>query len=275
MKTLRAERKELDLSLYKKRQAQEEDYTLLIAENCVIIEKEKPIIVYLELEDSCEGVVDACQRIEYRQDYRTGGMMGNSRTFGFQPRVTIRKDYCSASKLASEMPYEHALISGYAQKVATYYQQYNAELYEKHQQLVEKVLPVWKLEESVFTSGIINKNNPLPYHFDAGNFKGVWSNMLVFKRDIRGGYLSVPEYNVGFELKHNSLLMFDGQNILHGVTPIYRKNEQAFRYSIVYYSLQQMWKCLLPGEELGRIRELRSEREERRLMKHLEKEHAE
>lgn len=88
--------------------------------------------------------------------------------------------------------------------------------------------------------------------------------MLVFKRDIVGGHLSCPEYGLGFKLKNNSLLMFDGQSILHGVTPIQKKSASAYRYSIVYYSLQQMWKCMSVDEELARIRNKKTEREIKR-----------
>lgn len=121
------------------------------------------------------------------------------------------------------------------------------------------------IQDSAFTSGIINKNNPLKYHFDRGNFVDVWSNMLVFKHRIEGGFLSCPEFDIGFELKHNSLLMFDGQGILHGVTPIKRHGPESYRYSIVYYSMRQMWQCRPLGEEIDRIRKKKTERERKRL----------
>lgn len=74
----------------------------------------------------------------------------------------------------------------------------------------------------------------------------------------------MPEYNACFELKDNSLLMFDGQSLIHGVTPIRRKTRDAHRFSIVFYSMQQMWNCLTPEEEIKRYRKVRSEREYKR-----------
>lgn len=59
--------------------------------------------------------------------------------------------------------------------------------------------------------------------------------------------------------------MFDGQGLLHGVTPIFKKTARAVRYSIVYYSMRQMWNCLPITDELIRIRKKKAERETKRL----------
>ena len=88
--------------------------------------------------------------------------------------------------------------------------------------------------------------------------------MFGFKQGISGGYLAVPEVGLGFEIGDRSLLLFDGQGLLHGVTPITKRSENAKRYSIVYYSLQQMWNCEAIGVELDRLRNKRTEIERRR-----------
>jgi hypothetical protein len=78
--------------------------------------------------------------------------------------------------------------------------------------------------------------------------------MVVFKHKVSGGHLAMPEYGVAFECAHNTAMMFDGQEILHGVTPIKKEGESSLRYSIVYYSLQQIWNCLPLTEEIARLR---------------------
>lgn len=265
MKNINASRRALDLEQYKMRSAQEADYASLITESTLIYEGDTLMIAYVELDMDCRDVVEALQTITYEKNTRTSGLVTTSRIFGFNPRNTLRKDFCSATSLAREQPEKHAVIAAYAAKVGEYYERLNPDLYSQHQQTTqEHVIGDYRIKESPFTSGIINKNNPLKYHFDTGNFADVWSGMLVFKRDIEGGYLSVPQYDIGFELKHNSLLMFDGQGLLHGVTPIKRMSKAAFRYSIVYYSLRQMWNCLPITDELLRIRKLRTEREQKR-----------
>ena len=85
--------------------------------------------------------------------------------------------------------------------VAKYYQDFLPERYKSHnEQLTDKVIDEYRIEGTPFTSGIINKNNPLKYHFDSGNFKGVYSCMITVKHDTSGGNLSMPEYELGFNL---------------------------------------------------------------------------
>ena len=123
----------------------------------------------------------------------------------------------------------------------------------------------------MFTSGIVNKNNQLNYHYDSGNFRGVYSNMLVFKGDVSGGHLVIPEINISLEVADNSITIFDGQDLLHGVSPIKYLHKESYRYSIVYYSLERMWQCMEVGEEIDRIRKKKMEREiKRNDPKHLE-----
>lgn len=265
--TLRTQRRPIVLEDFKRRSATEDDYSTLITEPTIVFdeEEERVKIVYLELVDNHRPLVAALKTIDYRKDSRSSGMMSVARTFGYMPRTTIRRDFCTTAYLAHDNPKAHAMVMSYAERVARYYERYDPELYAVHQREVERILDDYKIGQSVFTSGIINKDNPLPYHHDGGNIRRVWSNMLVFKHRIQGGYLSVPEYDVGFELKDNSLLMFDGQNLLHGVTPITRTHKESHRYSIVFYSLQKMWNCLPPEQEIERIRNVRDEREFRRL----------
>jgi hypothetical protein len=263
----RAERRALNLEEFKQRAPREEDVGRLITESTLIFDDAtgELLIVYLVLDEPCADVEAALDTVHFDETSRTSGMRTRSRVFGHQPRVMPRRDFCTAASLSRENPDAHAVIAKYANRVSAYYQQYNPERYQRHAATTEKVLDEWRLEGTPFTSGIINRNNPLAYHFDAGNFKDVWSNMLVFKRGVTGGYLATPELDVMFALPNNSLLMFDGQQLLHGVTPIGLADDQSVRYSIVFYSLKQMWNCLPFGEEVQRFQGRRFEREKRRL----------
>lgn len=265
MKTVTAhKRTDIDYRDYVKRSAVDADYETLIDESCILIDADtkKVLVVYKELNFDEKPLLQALNNIRYDETVRTGGLKTTSRIFGYSPRVALRKDYCSSTSLAIESPAEHAQVVKYGVKIAELYSQFTPEAYAKHYSIMQKkVLNEYQIRNTPFTSGIINKNNPLKYHFDSGNFKNVYSCMAVFKVDVEGGHLSLPEYNVGFRLRHNSVFMFDGQSILHGVTPIKRLSTKAARYSIVYYSLEQMWRCLPLDEELARIRQKKTARE--------------
>jgi hypothetical protein len=260
-------RQPLNLVDYKLRSALETDFTELIKGSTIIKENGIPKIFYFDLDDfefDSAPLLEALGKIKFNTSQRSGGLTSTSRVFGYYPRVTMHKDFCSTSGLASEAPDLHKIVCDYAAEVSKLYNQIDPDIYRKHNTISQKVLPEWKIENTPFTSGIINKNNPLKYHFDSGNFTDVYSCMLGFKHNIRGGYLAIPEYGIGLEIKNNSLLVFDGQRILHGVTPIYSGSSDAFRYTIVYYSLKQMWNCMSVTDELIRIRSRKTAREFKR-----------
>ena len=59
--------------------------------------------------------------------------------------------------------------------------------------------------------------------------------------------------------------MFDGQGLLHGVTPFTRTRRNGYRFTMVYYALQALWQCKDPTENVRTAARKRIEREEARL----------
>lgn len=264
MKRIEVKRRSVNLEELRLREANPKDCSTFIEEPVICVEGGEPKIVYSYLPEPLPELVNALKSIEYSKDFRTGGLPTNSRIFGYSPRSTIRKDFCGTTSLATAYPAQHAVICASARVAEKLYEEHRPDLYETHRQTTdEHVKAEWRISE-VFTSGIANKDNQLRYHFDTGNFKNVWSAMLVFKRDIEGGFLCVPEYDICFQLRDHSAFLFDGQGLLHGVTPFTKLTPLGYRYSIVYYSLRQMWNCLSPSDELIRIRKLKTEREHKR-----------
>jgi hypothetical protein len=247
----------------------EDHFKTLIKESTIIKDTNgQTQIAYVENAHDLSLLFSSLKTIRYEETGRTNGLPTISRVFGYQPRIAIRRDFCTATKLNSESPDTFDLLKQAAMVASNHYKETNPGLHEVHMEMMEKILPNWRISEgeqkTPFTSGIINKNNQLRYHYDSGNFKNVWSAMFVMKGNVDGGYISIPEYNIGFELANNSLFLFDGQSILHGVTPIKMNSMESYRISVVYYSLAGMWKCLEPKEELARIRKVKTLREEKR-----------
>ena len=268
MKTITVRKKPIDYKEYVRRSATSDDYSRLIEEPCIIKDKDSGEIlgVYGILTgDRLEQLRNTILKIKITKNRRTQGLKTQSRIFGYMPREPIRKNWCSSVVMARQQPKEHAIVCQFATVLADYYQIYTPEIYDKHLKIVdEKVLPQWKIKDSPFTSGIINKNNTLKYHFDSGNFRQVYSNMVGFKKDIEGGHLAMPEYDIALAIGDGSITFFDGQKILHGVTPITNLTEDAYRYTIVYYSLQGMWKCEPIDDEIARIRNVKAKQMQER-----------
>lgn len=265
MKLIERKSRKIKTDEYLKRLALEEDYEELIDESFILKVDGDVKVIFKILHDDCTDVLEALKGIRYEKGRRTRGLVSTSRIIGYRPRSVIRADYCSSTSLAKEAPKYHAAICQYAQKGSRLYEEIEPTKYKLHAEMMkEKVLPEYTILNSIFTSGIVNKDNQLNYHFDTGNFNDVMSCMFTFRNKTEGGYLSIPDYNIGVNTKHNSVFIFDGQSILHGVTPIRMLDTSGFRYSIVFYSLKGISKCLLPAEELARVRRVKTEREKMR-----------
>lgn len=167
--------------------------------------------------------------------------------------------------MAKDYPLEHSALCAFSKVCEEYYNKIFPIQHEYNKKVCEeKILNEWKLEDTVFTSGIINKDSVLQYHFDIGHVSKALSAMLTLKKDVIGGDLSIPEIDTIINLKDNTLLIFDGQELLHGVTEMKKKSIKAYRITVVYYSLIQMWKCLTITDEVIRAREKRNKKEIKR-----------
>jgi len=278
MKEIILERKaDFDSKVLQYKSVLESDYSLLIKENTIIRDKStgEIVVVYLVLNDDLSDLRKSVISLKYAKGRRTAGLKTQDKVFGYISRLGVANDYCSTAMFAKSNPKEHSIVCDFGQNLARLYEKYVPEIYQKHKDIVfSKVKKNWIIPNSVFTSGIINKNNQLNYHFDRGNFKNVYSNMIAFKKDMGGGYLSIPEYDIGLEIADSSVTLFDGQKILHGVTPLKFLTPEAYRYTLVYYSMENMWKCMSPQEELDRVKKLKTDSARKRL-RHLKGEYTE
>lgn len=252
---------------YAYKNVKESDFNLLIDENTTIRDEDtgEIILVYMKLKEGVNELRNAIIDLKYVKGRRAQGLKAYDKIFGYMSRIGFQNDYCSTAGFARENPKNHKIVCDYGDKLGDLYSEMVPGMYDKHSKIVaEKVKPDWILGRSPFTSGVINKNNQLNYHFDSGNFKDVFSNMIAFRSKIEGGRLSIPEYDIGLEIDDSTVTLFDGQKILHGVTPIQYLSPESYRFTIVYYSLSQMWKCTTPKEELERIKRVKTERNQKR-----------
>lgn len=267
-KTVQITRKPIDQKEYIKRSARDTDYSNLITESTIITDENNRIaIVYLVIPEIPDFFTRVLTSIEYHKNRRIAGLTTEGAIFGYMPREQIRKDYCSSTALAVRDPSAHKAICNFGKFLTKLYKQHAPEVFQQHSKIMkDSVLEEWSIPETPFTSGIINKNNQLKYHKDAGNFNKVYSNMVCFKKGCKGGYLSIPEFDIGLDIANKSILLFDGQDIVHGVTPFRLATQypKSYRFTIVYYSLKQMWQCKPITEELDRIRTKKTEREIKR-----------
>lgn len=247
--------------------AQETDAEHLFSEPGVYELNGKPTVIYGKLSEKYEKMlwVLNSMRWDMAQSNAKKTLIGfQTKNFGFATRRVMR-DYCQPAAFALNDPEKHGVICEFGRLLDSIYSKFAPETAERHSQLLQRVRAEWIIPGTRFTSGIINNSNSLPYHYDRGNFEGVFSCMVVFRNLCEGGNLSIPEINAKFLIEDNSFVLFDGQALLHGVTPIKRLNKFSYRYSLVYYSRAGMCKCGTPEEEMVRIRKVKRVREIKRV----------
>jgi hypothetical protein len=269
MKRFQLSRKEIDAKKLQRRTAQESDTSLIYDEPGVYELDSKPVIIYGRLEERHKDILWAVKTLGMQTATRETSKDGSSRIFGFRPRITIGSgNFCSVTSAFETHPEQHKIICEFGKTLDRVYKKNAPKVYQKHQRLLaEFIKKDWRIPGTSFTSGIVNRNNPLLYHYDKGNLFDVMSCMVVFRHLCEGGFLSIPEFGARWLLNDRSYFLFDGQSCLHGVTPIQKLNQKAYRYSVVYYALRKMQECGTREEELCRVRTNRRLVEKRRSTK--------
>ncbi len=263
-----------------KRVMSEDEATALVgttvpdyAPNCVDAgiwideDTEEIVFVYFPMEQEVDLLRAAVLNIKYGETIRQStGLKNKSRTFGMAPRkVFQRRETCRPTSLAQEQPNEHAVLIAFAEKFAQMYKEFAPDLYEADKQnlLDAGLQDEWRMtDDALWTSGVVNKASTLPYHRDGFNF-ATWSAMPVIRKEMRGGYLTLPEYNFTCSCRDGWVTFFAGYKYVHGVTPMTPTTNKAYRYSVVYYALRGLKDCFTYAVETAKGKESRTMREDR------------
>jgi len=230
-------------------------------------ETNEPFLIYMPLEkDLVSKLRNAVRNVKYSKSgvtRQSTGLENNSRTFGMAPRKPFQtRESCRPTSLSYSQPEEHDVLVEVADALAAIIRELAPDVYNDDVAETQGVDKEWRIsDDSLWTSGVINKTVTLPYHTDGMNFD-MWSAMPVVRRGIRGGHLHMPEFDATVECRDGWNLFFPGYRFVHGVTPIVHVTEDAYRYSVVYYCLRGMKDCFTFAVEQAEGRKRRTEREE-------------
>lgn len=228
------------------------DSKLVIGGECVGI--------YVNLETECLSEMKRVARttkLSFSHRFNSGVPTASS-VFGALPRSPFRKDFCRFSRISANEPVNFAAAFNYSERIAAIYQEHLKEAYDYNLRLIrESVHADWRPTDTPFTTCNFNVNHAIKYHRDSGNFKGVFSNVLILKDGVTGGQLVFPELGIAFEQANGALGIFDGQKWIHGVTALQKTKPTGYRASIVYYALSGMKDCYPYKEEVARYKKIR------------------
>ena len=201
------------------------------------------------------------------QEGRLSGIVAPHRTFGFtQPSPLRRRWGCGRSSFDSQYPAAAAEVYRFAAEAEQVMRRWAPDPYRHSAEAVARLIPeAWRIKGTPWTSGIINHTAALPYHRDSGNVRGSWSAMLGARHGLDGGLLHLADYDVYLAIPHGSISIFDGQSVVHGVTPLHRTHHDAWRYTLVTYSKAGLRECCPdPAGEAHRAQLKATEAEQRR-----------
>lgn len=267
MKHIYATRTPINITTWIRREARETDAEILVEGDTIVRSEGGIVAACMDVHEDTANLRKAVLSLDFDRNERMLGLQTNSSVFGFLPALPLRRDFCTTASMAHRNARAHGVICEWATLVAKKYEQILPGLYRRHLQTVRgQVLPDWILSATPFTSGVVNRDSMLKYHKDTGNFPNFVSVMIVLRSGANGGRLVLPEYNVKFACSDASLIIFDGQAILHGVTPL-KVSPLGYRISIVWYSMMGMRKCQCRDKELAKIRAKRKRREVHRSTK--------
>jgi hypothetical protein len=226
----------------------------------------EPFLVYMPMPaDMVPELRAAVRDVKYSSSGVTRQALGienHSRTFGMSPRKPFQtREACRPTSLSYEQPDVHKVLERTADRLSKLMREVAPEVYDKDIKETSEVDKEWRIsEDSLWTSGVINKTSTLPYHYDGNNFD-MWSAMPIVRRGTRGGALHMPEYDVVIECRDGWVTFCPGYRYLHGVTPISHVSKDAYRYTVVYYCLRGMKDCFTYAVEQAEARVKRTNRE--------------
>lgn len=185
---------------------------------------------------------------------RLSGMHVAHRVFGYTPPQPMRKRYgCSRSRFDTDYPEAMELVGKFTLLAEWVFRTFAPDVHRRTGEMVRKVIhDDWRIERTLWSSGIINNTAALPMHMDSGNVQGSWSAMLGARHQMDGGLLYLADYDCYLTIPHGSISIFDGQSVVHGVTPLQPVGPDATRYTLVTYAKQAMRGCSSNRADEGR-----------------------
>jgi hypothetical protein len=190
-------------------------------------------------------------------------MSGRGAVFGFLPKKPqARQEGCRMATLGRDNPDGEQLLENLADHLGREFIDLLPEQAMTDRETIDAhLMRDWRMgESSLWTSGVINQMNVLPYHRD-GNNLDTWSAMPTLRLGMAGGYLHLPEYATVFPCGDGDVTWFFGRQLVHGVTPLIQRKPDAYRYSLVFYALKGMVSCATYAEETARVGARRTARE--------------
>ncbi len=173
---------------------------------------------------------------------------------GFDPKNNM--PYCRLTAWSGNEVEKYSELFPLFQKIGSEMQRVAPKRYEAQMDFVNRTHPDWVIPNTPFTTITVNNSYPTGVHTDKGDLdEGISTLAVIAKGEYEGGYLTLPEYRIAFNVGHRDLLIFNAHE-WHGNTKLEMKSEDAERISVVCYYRENMAKCDSMAEEESKKKEI-------------------
>lgn len=241
-----------------------EDWTLLkdnsITETCIYDTTTNKMIAYLKrnaiLPEICELAVQHFLPIAKKHDSTNRGMAAGTIhrdiiNDKFEKSASVHsvilgyfdstngKLPCRLTKYSKDYLNQYHKGIPFIQAMNTCFQSLCPEAYQR--QYMAASNSGFNIQDTAFSTLTVNYNFRTALHVDKGDFKEGFGNLVVCSKDLEGGYLLFPKYQLGIQLYTGDYLAMDVHQY-HCNSPI-QTNIDGYRLSFVGYFRSSLSKC--------------------------------
>lgn len=168
---------------------------------------------------------------------------------------SARFPYCRQTAYTHKYPERMRALLPCLRRVSELFATHLPERYAAQQAMIERTSPAFTIPGTVFTTLTVNRNWQTALHQDAGDLKAGFGVMLCFRfGTYEGGYFTLPQFRVAFDLRAGDLLLADVHE-WHGNTPIQGNPSRYERITMVCYYREKMIHCGTVEEEVQRAKQ--------------------
>ncbi len=150
-----------------------------------------------------------------------------------------RFPYCRETAWSLEDPEVLEAARPFVKAVDDVYRKYLPDHWQRQREFMDRVLPDFKFNDSVFSTVTVNRNIRTTYHRDKGDFRGGMGNLVVLEGgDDRAGAIVMPRYRVAFAPRPTDVLLMNVHE-LHG--NLSRMGKE--RLTAVLYAREHLDEC--------------------------------
>jgi len=237
----------------------------IIDEDCIIYAGDSVVGIYKKLDSSLiKTIREIAHRSPFIEGTRSNGLKTKSAIYGALPRTNHRNPICRWSAHSLQEQGYFSAVREFSKIITDVYERYLPAEAANHKKIIsDQIESDWRLGDAPFTTFNLNINTAIRYHRDTGNFKNIFSNVLILQENIVGGELVFPELNFGLSQRDGFLGIFDGQKWMHGCTEVKKTKFNGYRVSAVFYAMEAMKHCYPYKAELLNAKSWRTKVESR------------